>query len=229
MAVSRSTSGSRRWYKPQITTVIAIIVVATALIHVQRETEPSGAGSMWSVTWRISQGWPMICRESIVHERVEVDFDSPNPQYITNSTTNIYWVPLGVVVNLLASVLILGSTVAVFERWRRSASPWQFNLRTFLTLVTVIGVLLVMYQNEASIRWWLAGFVTDPMVIMMSGLRLYPWYVYVPITLGIACMTFTFCRLALFVASKLFRATIGKFKVPGTRMRPVTASAQEMP
>ena len=195
----------RPWHKWHFTTWLALLTVGAGLAYAQYELRGRPVmGGMWTETSFKYQGWPVTARRLEIHHMhyapvtSSISFHSQSPVKWIPTKTLAKWIPLGLLVNILAALVLLVSTVLQFERWQRRKSPWQFSLRGLLILTTITGILLLFSQQKFQFYdWWSRVTRFAGLLPITNSLQESSWYVIAPLLLGIACLLYLVCDLIL--------------------------------
>ncbi len=207
MVRENRTSKQLAWYRPHITTLIAVILVTAAVTSSQRELRGGiGAGNSWRMTSTYYQGWPVYCRQLTICETG--DFSPRAQQFaVATSRTESHWFTIGLLSDIAASIMVILSTAIVCEMWlRRRLRPWQLDVRSLFLIVTVIATLTFLYQNEFAIYVWWSGFINDGSLILHGGLHFSPWYTVYGMYVGLGCCVVVLCVAFTVFGTILFNA-----------------------
>ena len=206
---------SRAWYKPYLSTLIAVAVVCAALSSAQFETYGFGRGNFWRFTTSHYHGWPFTCHCHFVTESTTVSPQSK--QYVNSTSHEHHWDAAKLIQNIMAWLLLIGSTAFVAEHIRRNCRQrWQFGLRTLLVCMTIAAFLLVLYQNQTAILLWWGGATDNVMIVFSGSLLGLPWYVALPMAFSFGCATYTLGWIVVRTMLGLMR----EFKVVFARQIP---------
>lgn len=184
-------------------TAIVVLAVGAAVLYAQVQArEGRGIGGALGMNWFFSHGWPAKALSRTVTETFDPSSLDPFTSQWT-TTSEFDWSPVGVFVNVVSLVLLLSGTAATCELWRRRpVRAWQFNIRDLLAGITIAAVLLTLYQNET----WLSRRFSEMLGVSQSswnaGIGELPWYVQVPILLGLGCVIYS----AGWITTKLLSA-----------------------
>ncbi len=170
----------RPWYKPYVTTILAVLIVAFALFEANRTVHIGFIAVSIGVTVDGSYGWPVMYYDASYSQTGSEVIKPVHP-----------WFPWGVALDAcVAAALLIGTTV-VFERWRRSRlRPWQFNLKSILVLTTVVIVVWWLYENQGLFLGWWNILPSDVSLFRQADLDSYSLYVRGPLLLGIGCAVY---------------------------------------
>jgi hypothetical protein len=207
----KRASKPRPWWRLHVTTLFALAAVGSAVGYCESRLHPSIHPPFSGFEWEDGQyGWPFSCLV-----RFTRFYAAP-----VNGGTATYRLRSDIAAALLdfaAVVLMLLSTLAACETWRRRKLRWwQFSVRSFFML-TAIGMLVAtMYSNNISIAWCRSELHPHGQTIYRCGLYDIPWgpaswYVIAPMLFGIGCVVFA-TGGAAWMASTAVRRWIGRFR-----------------
>lgn len=179
---------ARAWHRLHAVTWLALAVVGGALAH----AHIVGRGH-WMVRYFPTinyyndyHGWPIVLVERM-----------PDTPFFENRFAPAFGCALAI--DLLVSLLLLLSTASVIERWlRRPGSRLQLRLTTLFVLTAVVAAVLLVVQVEH--RLVRGGPFSDPWEadrFRYTPLVWYPWYVRVPLFIGLASAVYTAGRGAV--------------------------------
>lgn len=156
-------------------TCLAVIFVAYGLVQANRREDLKAlSGGMAHMVVVYSEGWPWDARE-VIESRGGFPARRLN-------TKEIEWYWSGVAVDSLTAMLMLAATAACGMRWRGRIGL-QITLRGLFVLLTIVAVLIAIYQQ--------------------SVFFLLPWRVIAPLMLGIAAVVYWICWGVIEGASRL--------------------------
>jgi hypothetical protein len=173
-------------------TAIVVLVVGAAGLYAQVKTRGGwGYGGAWRMQLFYFHGWPAKALSRTVTETLDsLSFGAFSPKLTT--TSEFDWSLVGVFVNVVSLVLLLGGTAVACELLRRRpVRAWQFNIRDLLAGITIAAVLLTLYQNEIWLSWRFSEMLRGSSLPWNARIGDLPWYVQVPILFGVGCVIFS--------------------------------------
>lgn len=192
-----------RWARTHAITLLGTAVVLTGIVLAQ--TGRSGSWTYWtsfSTTSEYSHGWPIVALRRSVHE----GRGSGGTWQITSE--HHHWQAPGLLVDGFVCLLLLASTATCCERIRkRRLKPYQFRLSDALAAAVVLSLLLSFHLHEFLFYRWYADLTGDTASLYHRFWALRPWYVRLPIYLGMACFILLVFRLITFCASRIAMRT----------------------
>ena len=172
---------TKPWYRLHVVTVIATAIMALVLFVANYQLNRGlTSGGLWHMTTNYSQGWPATFRIVYVDEFGPFD----RAGRASTITTEVDWYIGALLSNLTIATLLIAATAVVCERKCRDSLPcWQLSLRSMLILVAVVSCLLVLHQNDRGLHGL-------PSRVGAGWLRITPWYLRLPIMLGLGCLIY---------------------------------------
>lgn len=135
-------------------------------------------------------GWPLYALDCVETWRSADSVHGP----VTHGWDYVWHWP-ALVVDALVFVAITFSTMATCSRWsRRRLAPWQFSLREWFGALTATLVIIGLFQSRQAILqtrpFWLNLGLSPHWPV-----RLYDWYIVLPVPFGIGCAVLTAIHL----------------------------------
>jgi hypothetical protein len=189
---------SAPWYRLHWVTwvVMAVMIAVLAALQLERHFGIGAQSAGYTHWWYL--GWPWAHLE-LVESGVVAGPGTHLPRLFEYRWR---WSVLGF--NLLACLVIWGSTTYVVESWLRSANRLQFNLRALLVSTGVVAVMLSLLVNSD----WL--FQSDDETFHWVHSSLVRWDDFQrplrwPVLVGVAFTIYSLGWLALALLHRAYR------------------------
>jgi len=208
----------RPWWRLHVTTLIAVAAVGSALGYCEsRRHHGVTFGPNASLDYQAAEyGWPLGCLD----EFTMID-RGPLPSLgLESETVRVPGVTAAVSLqsdasaaffDLAAVAVMLLSTLAACEAWRRRRLPWwQFDLKSLFVLIAIGAIVATAYSNNIPIPWCRSDLHPKGQTIYRCGLQNTaweptPWYITVPMLFGIGCIVFASSGAAVNVSTAVWR------------------------